>query len=82
MSYFLQSRYFDCDDSDTCSEQSYSGDDENHLFQPNAIDMGTEGKSNEPLSPTDKIGDDTSLSYCESLSDLSTDDGSERDKVT
>lgn len=47
-----------------------------------ANDNGTERKSDEPLSPTDKIGDDTSLSYCESLSDLSTDDGSERDKVT
>ncbi|KAJ6644128.1 hypothetical protein Bhyg_09094 [Pseudolycoriella hygida] len=76
------SRYFDCDDSDTCSEQSYSGDYENDLFQLNANENGTERKSDEPLSPTDKIGDDTSLSYCESLSDLSTDDGSERDKVT
>lgn len=79
----MQSRYFDCDDSDTCSEQSYCGDDyEKDLFQLKAIDNGTEQKSDEPLSPADKIGDDTSLSYCESLSDLSTDDGSERDKVT
>ncbi len=80
----LQSRYFDCDDSDTCSEQSYSGDDENHLYQLKANDNGTteQKDSDEQLSPTDKLGDDTSLSYCESLSDLSTDDGSERDKVT
>lgn len=79
----LQSRYFDCDDSDTCSEQSYSGDYDDDLYQPKANENGTEHKkSQEPLSPTDKRGDDTSLSYCESLSDLSTDDGSERDKMT